>query len=195
MDDDPPASVRRAAPNLRTAMRNARIEEAERSQVRAELRGAEIARLEMLRDAIGPVLAQIPADVDTFDVGLMPGLHPRLFIDMIAFVEMGHDKRLYRFVQDTRHARVTLAESESLDVLVDAVAAYLARRLIDRDKALASDGPAGASNPSLRAAGRPRDWPARIFDVLLEYIGIFALSILAIVLLRIGYAIWRHPLG
>ena len=36
---------------------------------------------------------------------------PRLWIDVIAHVEMGRDKRQYRFVQDTRYGRAVLAES------------------------------------------------------------------------------------
>ncbi len=128
-----------AAGPLKAAVRRGRVEEAERSEVLAALRGAEIARLEMLEDALQSVLAELPADVDLFDIGLMPSAHPRLFIDMIGFVEMGHDRRLYRFLQDTRHGRVTLAESEKLDVMVKAVTDYIARRLVEREKALAAD--------------------------------------------------------
>lgn len=126
-------------PSLRAAIRKARVEQAERSEVVAELRGAELARLEMLFDAMKPVLAQTPDDVDLFDAGVVPGERPRLFVDMIAFVEMGHDKRLYRFVQETRHGRVLLAESARIDTMVDALTAYIARRLVERQQALAAD--------------------------------------------------------
>ncbi len=147
-------------PPLKAAIRRARVEEAERSDVIAELRGAEIARLEMLQDALQPILAEVPADADLFDIGLMPSAHPRLFIDMIGFIEMGHDKRLYRFFQDTKHGRVTLAESEKIANIVQAVTDYIARRLIEREKALAADAlmleavappaPAVAGKPALR---------------------------------------------
>lgn len=132
---------RRAAPNLKAAIRRARIEDADRSEIVAELHGAEIARLEMLEAAIEPVLAQVPEDVDLFDVGLAPGERPRLFIDMIGFVEMGRDRRQYRFVQNMRHGRVVIAETESVEVMTEAIAAYIARRLVEREKALAADGP------------------------------------------------------
>lgn len=193
-------------PDLRAAIRNARVEEAERSQAVAELRGAELARLEMLRDAMEPVLAQIPEDVEMFDSGLAPGQHPRLFIDMIAFVEMAHDKRHYRFVQDTRYGRVTIAESERLDVMTEAVTAYIARRLVDREKALAApqttlqlhvaDGPArAATTPTAAAPDRRTGWLGRVAGLLLEYVGIIALCILALVLIRYGYGYWlaRSP--
>lgn len=126
-------------PPLKAAIRRARVEEAEHSEVLAELRGAEIARLEMLRDTLEPVLAEIPEDVDLFDTGLTQGPHPRLFIDMIGFIEMGRDRRLYRFLQDTRYGRVKIAESEKIDTMVKAVTNYIARRLVEREKALASD--------------------------------------------------------
>ncbi len=65
--------------------------------------------------------------------------HPRLFLDMIAFVDMAHDKRTYRFYQDTRHGRMLIAESQSVDAIVAAVADYVARRLVERERALAAD--------------------------------------------------------
>jgi hypothetical protein len=53
-----------------------------------ELRGAEIVRLEMLQDQLQTVLAQVSEDCDLFDVALVPSEHPRLFIDMIGFVDL-----------------------------------------------------------------------------------------------------------
>jgi len=146
MDDQKPNSrpetkpdLQAVTPSLKGALRRARIEETERSQVMAELRGAEIARLEMLAEALEPVFAQVPEHVDVFDAGLMPGETPRLFIDMIGFIEMGEDKRSYRFVQNTRHGRVIVATSEKIDTMVEHVTQYVARRLVEREKALASD--------------------------------------------------------
>ncbi|MGB7698336.1 MAG: hypothetical protein WBL57_03350, partial [Methylovirgula sp.] len=39
-----------------------------------------------------------------------------------------------------RHGRVVIAESERIEPIVDAVSDYIARRLIEREKALAADG-------------------------------------------------------
>ena len=138
MNDRRADHLRVAAPSLTAAVRRARVEEAERSDVIDDLRGAELARLEALHEAIQPVLAQVPEGVDIFDAGVVPGDRPRLFIDMIAFVDMARDRRGYRFVQDARHGRVTIAESERIDTMVDAITAYIARRLVERDKAQAS---------------------------------------------------------
>lgn len=128
-----------AVPSIRHAMRRVRIEDAERTDVVAELRGAEQARLEMLAEALEPIFAQLPDDVDLFDAGVVPGERPRLFIDMIGFVDMGADKRTYRFVQDTRHGRVVILETERQERMVEAVTDYVARRLLERERALASD--------------------------------------------------------
>ena len=65
---------------LKAAVRRARVEQAERSEVVAELRGAEIARLEMLFEAFKPILAQVPAELELFDAGITQGERPRLFI-------------------------------------------------------------------------------------------------------------------
>jgi hypothetical protein len=126
-------------PNLALAIRRARIDVAQHSEAVAELRGAENARLEMLGEALKPVMAQVPSHIDLFDVGLTPGEKPRYFIDMLAFVEMGRDRRAYRFLQDTRHGRMTILESDKIDDVVEAVTAYVARRLVEREQALASD--------------------------------------------------------
>jgi hypothetical protein len=126
-------------------LRRARIENAEHSSALADLRGAEIARLEILSDALEPILAQIPQDCDLFDVGVAPGERPRLFIDQIGFVEMSHDRRTYRFLQDTRHGRITIGESDKVENVVEAVTAYIAHRLIEREKALAVDYASGGA--------------------------------------------------
>ena len=63
----------------------------------------------------------------------------RLFVDVLGFVEMGRDKRTYCFFQDTRYGRRLMAESDRLPVIVEAVTDYVARRLVEREKALASD--------------------------------------------------------
>ena len=57
-------------------MRRARLANAERSGVLADLRDAEIARLEILRDHLDPVLAQAPKDCDLFDIGVSHGDRP-----------------------------------------------------------------------------------------------------------------------
>ena len=121
---------------LRDALRKARIEAADRTGVVVELRDAEVARLEILNEALDPLFAQIPEKVDLFDRGVSQGETPRLWIDVVAHVLMGRDKRIYRFVQDTRFGRIVIAESHEAAVIVDAVTDYVARRMIEREHAM-----------------------------------------------------------
>jgi hypothetical protein len=133
-----PPSGARASP-LKSAIRQARIEAAERTGVVVDLRDAEIARLEILNEALDPVFAEIPAGIELFDRGITPGEPPRLWIDMVTHVLMGPDKRIYRFVQDTRYGRQVLIESQQVSDVAAAVTQYVARRLVERERALASD--------------------------------------------------------
>src|SRR2546429_5988411 len=121
---------------LRDALRQARIEAADRTGVVVDLRDAEVARLEILNEARDRLFAQIPEQVDLFDRGISQGDTPRLWIDVVAHVVMGRDKRIYRFVQDTRFGRIVIAESHDVSAIVDAVTDYVARRMVEREHAL-----------------------------------------------------------
>jgi hypothetical protein len=124
---------------LRDAMREARIEAAERTGVVVDLRDAGVARLELVDDELDAVFAEIPDSIDLFDRGISRGDVPRLWIDAVAHIEMGRDKRVYRFVQDTRFGRQVLAESDAPRDIVEAVTRYIARRMVERERALAGD--------------------------------------------------------
>ena len=123
---------------LKDALRKARVDQAERNAVVVDLHDAEVARLELLDEALDSLFEEIPKEVDLFDRGISRGETPRLWIDSIAHVGMGRDKRVYRFLQDTRYGRKVLAESGSIPEIVEAVTKYLAQRLIERERALAN---------------------------------------------------------
>ena len=154
MDEKKADHLKSVPPSLTAAIRRARIEGAEQNQAVADLREAEIARLQLLDEAIRPVIDQTPNGVDLFDAGIAYGERPRLFIDMIGFVEMAHDRRTYRFLQDTRHGRVLIAETERIDRVVAAITNYIGRRLVERERALASDWRSKEGEPS---PGQSRD--------------------------------------
>src|SRR5260370_13627403 len=105
---------------LRDALRQARIEAADRTGVVVDLRDAEVARLEILNEALDPLFAQIPDTVDLFDRGITQDATPRLWIDVVSHVVMGRDKRIYRFVQDSRFGRILMAESHEVAAVVAA---------------------------------------------------------------------------
>src|SRR5580765_3787799 len=94
------------------------------------------ARLEVVNEALDPLFAQIPEKVDLFDRGFSQGETPRLWSDVVAHVLMGRDKRIYRFVQDTRFGRIVLSESHEVAVIVRAVTDYVARRMVERERAM-----------------------------------------------------------
>jgi hypothetical protein len=142
-DEGAKGAAESRAASLGAALRRARIESAEHSAAVADVRAAEVGRLEILADALAPVLLQVPEECDIFDVAIAPGERPRLFIDQIGFVEVDRDRRTYRFLQDTRHGRITLRETADVDDMVDAATDYIAHRLIEREKALAIDYASG----------------------------------------------------
>jgi len=124
--------------DLTEAVRRARIEKAEQSNVSRDLQAAELSHLENLKDELTPVLAQLPRDADLFNHGLVPGERPRLYIDMIAFVEMSRDRRTYRFLMDSPTGRQLLGESDDITIMAMAITNYLGRRLVERENAINS---------------------------------------------------------
>ncbi|NBU13717.1 MAG: hypothetical protein EBT35_03765, partial [Alphaproteobacteria bacterium] len=63
---------------------------------------------------------------------------PRFYVDMIAFVEMSRDRRSFRFLMDTQDGRKLLGESDDVQVMAEAVTNYFGRRLVERERAIAS---------------------------------------------------------
>src|SRR3974390_87761 len=136
---DAAAADAQSPSQLKEAIHQARVEAAERTNVIVDLRDAELARLELLNEALNPLFADVPPDVDLFDRGVSRGEAPRLWIDAVAHIAMGRDQRLYRFLHDSRIGRRVLAESHEIPDMVQAVTTYVARRLVERQRALEAD--------------------------------------------------------
>ena len=161
---------------LRDALRKARIEAADRTGVVVDLRDAEVARLEILNEALDPLFSQIPDRVDLFDRGISQGDTPRLWIDVVAHVVMGRDKRVYRFVQDSRFGRIVLAESHEIPALVQAITDYVARRMVEREHAMVATpmvAPAIAEKPRRGRFG------IFVFGFIVGAAALFGLALLA----------------
>jgi hypothetical protein len=160
---------------LRDALRKARVDHAERTAVVVDLHDAEVARLELLNEALDPVFEELPRGVDLFDRGISRGETPRLWIDAIAHVAMGRDKRLYRLLQDTRYGRKVLAE---------AVTKYLAQRLVERERALAAEEPPVLRDPREEARLERRHKRRRALKAFLLglFVGVAALVAAALLL-------------
>jgi len=164
---------------LRDALRRARIEAADRTGVVVDLRDAEVARLEILSEALDPLFAQVPEQIDLFDRGISQGETPRLWIDVVAHVTMGRDKRIYRFVQDTRFGRTVIAESHDVEAIVGAVTDYVARRMIEREHALtATSVPAPPVVEEEQPRRRGRLWPF-VLGFIFGALALFGLALYA----------------
>jgi len=176
----PDAAAAEAEPgSLKAAVRQTRIEVAERSAVVVDLRDAELAALELLNEQLDELFAEIPPEVDLFDRGISRGDPPRLWIDVIAHVSMARDKRHYRFVQDTRYGRKVLAESSEIPAIVEAITHYVATRLLERERALATDAHSSTEHlrHDVRIIWRRRRWRmvrAFVFGLLMGCFAIFA---------------------
>ena len=167
---------------LKEAVREARIEAAERTAVVVDLRDAEAARLELLNEALNSTFKDIPNGVELFDRGVSRGDVPRLWVDVIAHVEMGRDKRQYRFVQDTRYGRAVIAEAYEIPVMVEAVTRYVARRLVERERAMADDSWTGqvAADRIARVERSRQRWRGVLIFTLGLILGAAALFALAL---------------
>ncbi|AKH99367.1 hypothetical protein IMCC20628_00643 [Hoeflea sp. IMCC20628] len=143
---------------LADIVREVKIAAADRTDVVVDIRDADRARLELLAQEVQPLLDDIdPAD-DRFDFGISPGLQPRLWIDSVAHVHMGHDRRVFRFVRDTRLGRVILSDTSDMTATADSVGRYIAERVIERERILAGDfeamkASASASHGTSASAG------------------------------------------
>jgi hypothetical protein len=177
----------RRAGELRRAIREVRIAHSERNDVVVDLREAEIARLELLGEALEGVIADLPSDNDQFLVGVLPGEPPRFWVDATSFVVMGRDKRQYLFQKDSRLGRTTLAESANLDTIADAVTRYIAERIVEREQAIEGDWLVGAVRGRNRLQAAPRRLPAEGVSLVWILTG-FGLGMIAGMFLILAYA-------
>jgi hypothetical protein len=215
--DEKPTEMNSSAPSLEEAVRRARVDAAEQAGATSSLREADLARLSILEDALRPVIDQAPREADLFDFGKSYGEQPRLFLDMIAFIELAPDRRTYRFFQDTRYGRILIAESARVEIVVVAVTNYVARRLVERERALASDWRSAALAPAKTNTPRPprapttgtsqRSGGARIVAFVKDVLNAFFIGLGALVLISLiavgayfawaewGRALWSAYIG
>lgn len=186
---------------LRAALRRARIADAERSGAIYDLRAADLARLELLEETVQPIFAALPAAAELFEPGLLPSERPRFFIDAVAFVELARDHRTYRLLLDTLEGRIVLGESVDPEVMRRYVGDHVARRLLAREKALASSAyPPGMlaqagsvrSDPLTAAIAMPApdDPRPRRPGIARRLLGATAVFMLGLVLGALALAAW-----
>jgi hypothetical protein len=93
---------------------------------------------------------------------------------------MGPDKRVYRFLQETRYGRKVLAESVNVPEIVHAVTKYLAQRLLERERALADGLLPGARDlkHEMRSERRRGALKAFLFGVLVGVASLIAAALI-----------------
>src|SRR5258708_12773351 len=86
---------------LRDALRQARIEAADRTGVVVDLRDAEVALLEILNEALDPLFAQVPDSVDLFDRGISQAQTPPVWTHLPAPLHLAPYNRLHPLLHDS----------------------------------------------------------------------------------------------
>ncbi len=123
---------------LREALREARLAEAAHFEATLDLRDSKSIRLQLLKDDLMPVIAGSAAAAELFDLALVPGEPPKLWIDLISYVVMEPDPRTYRLLQDRQDRREVLFESGKRTDVGDFIRRHMAHRLIKRERQAAS---------------------------------------------------------
>ena len=134
--------------DLSGALRKARLAEAAHFEAVLGIKDSKSLRLQVLKDDIVPVIAATPEAANIFDLALVPGEPPRLWVDLISFVVMEPDYRTYRLQQDNQGGREALFETADRAEMVNYLKTYLAHRMIARERQIAHAAP--VSKPSAR---------------------------------------------
>jgi hypothetical protein len=134
--------------DLSGALRKARLAEAAHFEAILGIKDSKSLRLQVLKDDIAPLIAATPEAANVFDLALVPGEPPRLWIDLISFVEMEPDYRTYRLQQDNRGGREALFETTDRTEMLNYLKSYLAHRMIARERQIVRAPP--LSQPAAR---------------------------------------------
>ncbi len=138
---------------LRQALREARLAEAAHFEAALDLRDSKSIRLQLLKDDLAPAVRASAAAAELFDLALVPGDPPKLWIDLISHVVMEPDSRTYRLLQDRQDSRETLFESGDRQEVADYIRRHMAHRLVARERQAAGVGmspmPKGYTTASL----------------------------------------------
>lgn len=126
----------RPSQSMETALRIVRDRQVDRDDVVVDMKAAEEARLGHLAEELQPLLTDIPDGDDRFEFAISHGERPRFWVDMTSHVSMGHDRRTYRFLKDTRMGRVVLGETGDVKEAADHVALYIAEKIHERERAI-----------------------------------------------------------
>ena len=134
--------------DLSGALRKARLAEAAHFEAVLGIKDSKSLRLQVLKDEVAPLIAATPEAANVFDLALVPGEPPRLWVDLISFVVMEPDYRTYRLQQDNQAGREVLFETSDRAEMLNYLKTYLAHRMIARERQIVMAAP--VSQPAAR---------------------------------------------
>lgn len=126
---------------LTKAMKDARLAEAVQLDAILNARDARILRLGALRDAVLPELQAHEEAKKFFDLNVVQGDKPKLWLDLISWVEMAPDPKNYQLVQTRETAEDVLFESADAAEMKGYIIRYMAHRLVERERRQVSVAP------------------------------------------------------
>ena len=128
------AATTRGTGRTDEALREARLAEAAHFEAALELRDSKSLRLQLLKDDFCRWSMSSPEARELFDLALVPGEPPKLWIDLISSVVMEPDPRSYRFLQHRQDRREILFETADRELMAAAIRRHMAHRLVARER-------------------------------------------------------------
>lgn len=179
----------RARRSLDDAIVLVRNREADRQDVVVDMADAEYQRLELLLEELIDIRESLRSRgqaAERFDFAISHGARPRLWIDPVAWVQMGSDRRTYRFLRDNAAGRALIAESGDIDLVASTVTDYVAERIVERERRVETEYV--LPDAGSQAAAAPTVKPKRGFwRTVLSFVVSFLLG--AVLVLLVTFAV------
>ena len=122
---------------LVAALQAAREAEALHREAQGVVRTAEMLRLAALRDVLAAYVEGHAEARAFFALSVLAGDKPRLWLDLVHWVEMAPDSRSYRLISDRDTGRESLFETRDQNEMVKFTKSWMAHRLVERARSLA----------------------------------------------------------
>jgi hypothetical protein len=161
--------------NFDEALRQARVAESAHLDVALDMRDSQTLRLQALKlDLVGLIEANAEAR-KFFDLAVVQGDPPRLWIDLITAVIMDPNPRTYKLFQDTQDGRETLFETENRAEMAEKIKTYMAHRLVARERQMAAQTPIRGDTQGFSTAALILAW---LSGLVIGALGLFAAAML-----------------
>ncbi|MEI8180064.1 hypothetical protein [Aestuariivirga sp.] len=128
------SAVRQDRDGLADDLREARLAEAAHFEAALDLRDSKTLRLQILKDELLPTVQATAEAKELFDLTLIPGEPPKLWVDLTSYVIMEPDHRTYRVLQDRQDSRDILFEGSDREQAAAAIRRHMAHRLVARER-------------------------------------------------------------